>query len=106
MQKKLLTSYKGSDILITELADTQGKGGRRKVINARELKAEIRRNGTTQEKLARKIGMDPSTLNRKINNKQGVLTVDEAQKIADELKIPSVKLLSIFFARELADTQV
>lgn len=25
MQKKLLTSYKGSDILITELADTQEK---------------------------------------------------------------------------------
>lgn len=76
------------------------------MINARELKAEIRRNGTTQEELARKIGMDPSTLNRKINNKQGTLTVDEAQKIVAELNIPNTKLLSIFFATQLADTQV
>ena len=76
------------------------------MVNTRELKADIRRNGPTQEELARKIGMDPSTLNRKINNKQGVLTVDEAQKIAEVLKIPNSKLLGIFFANKLADTQV
>lgn len=75
------------------------------VIDEKELKAEMRKNNMTQEELAKKVGMDPSTLNRKINNKQGVFTVDEAQKIAKELKIPNSKLLIIFFARELADTQ-
>lgn len=76
------------------------------MINTAELKAEIKRNGITQEQLAREIGLDPSTLNKKINNKQSVLSVDEAQKIAKVLEIPKEKLYVIFFAYELAETQV
>lgn len=68
------------------------------MVNAKELKLEIRKNGTTQEELAQKVGMDPSTLNRKINNNNAVLTVDEAQKIAVILKIPRENLINIFFA--------
>lgn len=75
------------------------------MINTAELKAEIKRSGLTQEKLAREIGMDPSTLNKKINNKQSVLSVDEAQKIAKVLEIPQEKLIVIFFTSELADKQ-
>lgn len=76
------------------------------MINTVELKAEIKRSGMTQEQLAREIGMDPSTLNKKINNKQSVLSVDEAQKIAKILEIPQEKLIVIFFTSELAYTQV
>lgn len=66
------------------------------MINTTELKAEIKRNGMTQVELSRKIGMDPSTLNKKINNKQSTLSVDEAQKIAEILHIPHEKLFIIF----------
>lgn len=76
------------------------------MINTTELKAEIKRNGMTQVELSRKIGMDPSTLNKKINNKQSTLSVDEAQKIAEILHIPHEKLFIIFFAPGLADAQM
>lgn len=75
------------------------------MINTAELKAEIKRNGMTQVELSREIGMDPSTLNKKINNKQSTLSVEEAQKIAKILQIPHEKLFIIFFAPELAKTQ-
>lgn len=75
------------------------------MINTAELKAEIKRSGMTQEQLAKEIGMNPSTLNKKINNKQSVLSVDEAQKIAKILEIPQEKLIGIFFTLELAYTQ-
>lgn len=44
--------------------------------------------GFTQEKLARQINVNPSTLNRKINNIDGdILTVKEAKEISDILNI-------------------
>ena len=72
------------------------------MINSMELKAEIKRSGLTQDQLASKIGIDPSTLNRKINNKNSTLSVDEAQKIVTVLNIPEEKLAVIFFNSELA----
>ena len=72
------------------------------MINSMELKAEIKRNGLTQDQLATKIGINPSTLNRKINNKNSTLSVDEAQKRADALRIPNEKLAVIFFDSKLA----
>jgi transcriptional regulator with XRE-family HTH domain len=72
------------------------------VINSMELKAEIKRSGLTQDQLANKIGIDPSTLNRKINNKNSTLSVDEAQKIVAVLNIPEEKLAVIFFNSKLA----
>ena len=51
--------------------------------------------------------MNPSTLNRKINNIDGEnLTVKEATKIIVALQIPNELIESIFFAKELAETQV
>ena len=53
------------------------------MVNTREIKAQIRRVGTTQEELAKKLGINPSTLNRKINNEEGQqLTVKEATDMA------------------------
>lgn len=76
------------------------------MVDTREIKAQIRRKGTTQEKLAKKIGIDPSTLSRKINNEKGQqLTVKEATDMANALEIPRDKLLSIFFATSVAKKQ-
>lgn len=73
------------------------------MVNTREIKAQIKRAGTTQKKLAQKVNMDPATLNRKINNEEGQnLTVKEACEIAEELKIPREHLTAIFFAQKLA----
>lgn len=38
------------------------------MINVMELKAQLKRTGMTQADLAEKVGMNPSTLNRKINS--------------------------------------
>lgn len=71
------------------------------MIDAKKLKSEIRKNGITQEELARKSGMDPATLNKKINGKS-MFTVNEVQAIASELNIGNDELIDIFFAKELA----
>lgn len=77
------------------------------MVKTNELKAQMKRIGMTQETLARKMGIDPSTLNRKINNAGGEkITVAEANKIAEALEFPRTELVGIFFANELADTQV
>lgn len=76
------------------------------MVNTREIKAQIRRAGTTQEELAKKLGINPSTLNRKINNEEGQqLTVKEATDMAHALEIPRDQLLTIFFAVSVADKQ-
>lgn len=76
------------------------------MVNTREIKAQIRRVGTTQEELAKKLGINPSTLNRKINNEEGQqLTVKEATDMARALEIPRDQLLTIFFAISVEDMQ-
>ncbi len=76
------------------------------MVDTREIKAQIRRKGTTQEELAKMIGINPSTLSRKINNEKGQqLTVKEATDMANALEIPREQLLTIFFASNVAETQ-
>lgn len=73
------------------------------MIKTNELKAQMKRLDMTQKDLANAIGMDPATLNRKINNEQGsVVTVKEANEIASALQIPREMMTDIFFAPELA----
>ena len=76
------------------------------MVKVNELKAELRRSGLTQEQLARKLGIDPSTLNKKLNNTDGsILSVKIANAIAKELNLSTNELVNIFFAPELAETQ-
>lgn len=71
------------------------------MVDVKELKAQLKRADTTQAELARVVDMDPSTLNRKINNEEGEnLTVKEAFAIAEALKIPRNMLTEIFFCFE------
>mgnify|MGYP002517153549 CR=1 FL=1 len=77
--------------------------GDEEVIKTNELKAQMKRLEMTQKDLAKAIGMDPATLNRKINNENGtVLTVKEANEIAQALNIPRESMTDIFFASKLA----
>lgn len=70
------------------------------MVKTNELKAQMKRIGMTQETLARKMGIDPSTLNRKINNAGGEkITVAEANKIAEALEFPRTELVGIFFCQ-------
>ncbi len=81
--------------------------GENNMVDIKEIKAQLKRAGMTQTELARSVEMDPSTLNRKINNSEGeTLTVKEATQIAETLKIPRDMLTNIFFASRLAETQV
>ena len=49
--------------------------------------------------LAQKMGINPSTLNRKINNEKGDnLTVKEAVEMAEALDFPRNEITDIFFA--------
>lgn len=76
------------------------------MVKVNELKAGLRRVGLTQEQLARKLGIDPSTLNKKLNNTDGsVISVKMANSIAKELNLSANELVEIFFAPELAETQ-
>lgn len=104
-----MTSKKTFDIVRTrQLAETQVfEKGDLKMVKTNELKAQMKRLGMTQETLAQKLEMNPSTLNRKINNSNGdKMTVAEARKLAEVLNFPKAELVGIFFAKELADTQV
>ena len=77
------------------------------MVDVKEIKAQLKRAGMTQTELARSVKMDPSTLNRKINNTEGeTLTVKEATRIEETLNIPRDMLTNIFFASKLAETQV
>lgn len=73
------------------------------MVNTREIKAQMQRKGMTQAMLAQKLGINPSTLNRKINNEEGEnLTVKEANEMAIALEFPRNEITEIFFASQLA----
>lgn len=98
--KIIVDNTKKYDIMKTQR--TYGNARRKEqleMINIMELKAQLKRTGMTQASLAEKVGMNPATLNRKINNVEGeTLTVKEATEIAKSLDIPKEKLTFIFFA--------
>lgn len=76
------------------------------LVNTKLLKAKLKEKDLTQEDVARKIGINPSTFNRKINNEDGeTMTVKEANDLSIILEIPRKQLTTIFFAKELAETQ-
>ena len=76
-------------------------------INTNELKAWLKRAGMIQTDLAAALGINPSTLNRKINDESGeALTVSEANEICRVLRIPRSAAPAIFFNYRLTKTQV
>jgi transcriptional regulator with XRE-family HTH domain len=94
-----LTNKTRGSILYLNVADRQHGKGVEIMVNTREIKAQMQRKGMTQRDLALAIGINPATLNRKINNESGdLITVKEATEITRILDIPEDTIGEIFFA--------
>lgn len=92
-------------MLYYELAETQVntnmKGGK-ELFDKRKFKAQMVLAGVSSKELAEKLGINESTLYRKINS-NGNFTRTEINNIILLLSIDDPK--DIFFADELAETQ-
>lgn len=73
------------------------------MINIAKLKGAIVENGTTQEEVAKAIGMDRSTFYRKMKNES--FTIGEAKKIADNVPLSDELAIEIFFGKKVAITR-
>ena len=68
------------------------------MINVLKLKGRIKEKNLTQEILAEKMELNPSTLNYKINSENGeYLTISETEKLIAILEIPKNELPLYFF---------
>lgn len=64
-----------------------------------KLRGKIAERGITKEELSRAIGVDPSTLARKLKADGLTFTVGQVQKMADVLKLDDNEARDIFFSR-------
>ncbi len=71
-------------------------------VNSNKLKAKIVENGMNVSELAVKIGMDKSTLYRKIASDGESMTVKDANAIVRALNLTSADALAIFFSQLVA----
>ena len=69
------------------------------MINTLKLKAKLKEKNLTQEEVANRLGINPSTFNKKINNEIGeTLTIQEATNLKNILEITNKDMVDIFFA--------
>lgn len=77
------------------------------MINILKLKARLKEKNLTQEKAAKILNINASTLNKKLNDETGeYLTINEVTKLKDLLGISLSEVNSYFFIDLLEDTQV
>lgn len=72
------------------------------MVDTRKLKGKMVECGINIPKLAVKIGIDKSTLYRKMNSEGENITIKEANLIAKELNLTSEEVNSIFFKQDVA----
>ncbi|MGJ0847473.1 helix-turn-helix domain-containing protein [Tissierella praeacuta] len=72
------------------------------MVNINKLKGKIVEKGLTIEKLAEKIGVDKSTLYRKIGNEGEAFTIKEANLICEILELNGKEATEIFFSQIVA----
>lgn len=77
--------------------------GAKYMINVAKLKGAIVENGTTQEELAKELGMNRSTFYRKMKSEG--FTIGEAKKIAEKIPLSDELAIEIFFGRKVALTR-
>ena len=68
------------------------------MVNINKLKGKIVEQGMTIEDLAREIGVNKSTLYRKIQNKGETFTIKEANLICKALNLSGEEATAIFFS--------
>ena len=66
------------------------------MINSNKLNGRIREFGLTQKDCADVLGITAATMSQKINNKRG-MTLDEASKLSDFLRITMEEFPVYFF---------
>lgn len=66
------------------------------MVNTDKLRGKIRENKLSIEAVAEKIGMNPSTLYRRLNGGGGAFTIGEADEIASLLNLSADELNKIF----------
>lgn len=71
-------------------------------MNVNKLKGKIVENGLSISEVAEMIGIDRSSLYRKLNNKGETLTIKEANYIVKVLKINPTEAVEIFFGNSVA----
>lgn len=72
------------------------------MVNVNKLKGKIVENEINIAMLANKIGVDKSTLYRKLNVDGESFTIKEADLIAKELSLTSIEATAIFFSQFVA----
>ena len=75
------------------------------MVNVNKLKGKIVENGLTIGILAEKMGIDRSTLYRKINNNGEMFTIREANLICSILNLDAHEATAIFLAAMSHDMQ-
>lgn len=69
-------------------------------MNISLLRFAIRERGYTETKFAKTMGMDPSTLSRKLNSGGGGFTLDEIHQIVDLLNLKEDDFAAIFYPQK------
>lgn len=72
------------------------------MVNINKLKGKIVEKGMTVEKLAEKIGVDRSTIYRKMNVAGETFTIREANLICSVLNLSGQEATAIFFSKYVA----
>ncbi len=69
------------------------------MVNVNKLKGKIVERGMSVEELANKIGVDKSTLYRKLNQSGETFTIREANLICEILELNGDEATAIFFSQ-------
>lgn len=73
------------------------------MIDSNKIKGRMRELGWTQDSIASELGIDPSTFNKKLNERNGAcFTVNEAGILGDRLNWDQFEKAQYFFVRKLA----
>lgn len=70
--------------------------------NVKKLRGKMVEKNITIENLAKRLGMNRSTLYRKLNNDADTLLVKEANAIVTELGLSADEAMAIFFSQFVA----
>lgn len=72
------------------------------MVNVNKLKGKIVENGFNIDELADKVGINRSTLYRKISDNGESFLIKEADAIAKSLKLTGKEVMEIFFSQFVA----
>lgn len=74
-------------------------------VDIAKLRGQMVARGMTQEQLAKEIGVNPSTLSRKMRLSGIYFTIGEVHKMVDVLEIQPREAANIFLAKNLQECE-